>query len=89
MVAIASLLVAASAAVILQPGIIHPLYTFRGGKLDPRDAGLYVWLNEVSPVLTRETTLEVGDNRDRSSSARVHLAAGDELPRRYEAYRGQ
>lgn len=57
MVAIASSLVAASAAVILLLGLIHLLYTFHGRKLHPRDPDLYLRLKEVSPVLTRETTM--------------------------------
>ena len=36
----ASALIAASAAVIFGLGLIHLLYTFRGPKLHPRDAGL-------------------------------------------------
>jgi len=57
MAALASALVAASAAVILLLGLIHLLYTFRGHKLHPRDAELEARLREVSPVLTRETTM--------------------------------
>jgi hypothetical protein len=57
MVAIESGLVAASAGVTLLLGLIHLLYTFRGRKLHPRDPDLYVRLTEVSPVLTRETTM--------------------------------
>jgi hypothetical protein len=54
---IASWLVAASAAVVLLLGVIHLLYTFHGSKLHPRDRDLYARLKEVSPVLTRETTM--------------------------------
>jgi hypothetical protein len=57
MVGIESGLVAASAGVTLLLGLIHLLYTFRGRKLHPRDPDLYVRLTEVSPVLTRETTM--------------------------------
>lgn len=53
----ASLLVAASAAIILVLGLIHLIYTFRGTKLHPRDAALALRLKEVSPVITRETTM--------------------------------
>lgn len=55
--AIAPWLVAASAAIILMLGLIHLLYTFRGPKLQPRDSALQVRMMEVSPVLTRETTM--------------------------------
>ncbi len=55
--AFAPLLVAASAAVILALGILHLLYTFRGPKLLPRDADLQARMSEVSPIITRETTM--------------------------------
>jgi hypothetical protein len=54
---LAASLVAASATVILLLGLIHLLYTFRGHKLHPRDAELEARLREVSPVITRETTM--------------------------------
>jgi len=57
MTAIALSLVAASAAIILLLGLIHFLYTFRGQKLHPRDAALETRMKEVSPVITRETTM--------------------------------
>lgn len=50
-------LLAASAMVILSLGLIHLLYTFRGRKLHPRDAELEARLREVSPIITRETTM--------------------------------
>ena len=50
-------LVAASATVILLLGLIHLLYTFHGNKLHPRDAALEARLRDVSPVITRETTM--------------------------------
>ena len=55
--AFASSLITASAAIILLLGLIHLLYTFRGTKLHPRDAALQARLKEVSPVITRETTM--------------------------------
>ena len=55
--AIASSLVAVSAAIILLLGLTHLLYTFRGQKLHPRDAALQTRMKEVSPVLTRGTTM--------------------------------
>ena len=54
---LASLLVAASALVILALGSIHLLYTFRGSRLHPRDATLIAAMRQVSPNLTRETTM--------------------------------
>lgn len=38
-------------------GLVHLLYTFRGTRLNPRDAALETAMKEVSPVLTRETTM--------------------------------
>jgi hypothetical protein len=52
-----ALLMAASAAIILLLGLLHLLYTFRGHKLHPRDPGLEARLREVSPVITRQTTM--------------------------------
>jgi hypothetical protein len=57
MATFASSLTAASAAIILLLGLIHLLYTFRGKKLHPRDAQLEQRLREVSPIITRETTM--------------------------------
>ena len=57
MIAIAPSLVAMSAAIILLLGLIHLLYTFRGSSLHPRDTALEARMKEVSPVLTRETTM--------------------------------
>ena len=54
---IAPLLVAASAAIILLLGLIHLLYTFYGPKLLPRDGELRTRMEEVSPVITRQTTM--------------------------------
>lgn len=57
MTAFAPSLVAASAVIILLLGLIHLLYTFRGRKLYPRDAQLEQRMREISPVITRETTM--------------------------------
>jgi hypothetical protein len=57
---IAPLLVAASAAIVLLLGLLHLLYTFHGPKLLPRDRELQTRMQEVSPVITRETTMWKG-----------------------------
>jgi hypothetical protein len=57
MIAIASGLVVAGVAVPFVLGLIHLLYTFRGRMLHPRDPDLYARLNEVSLVITRQTTM--------------------------------
>lgn len=54
---IAPALMTASAAIILCLGIAHLYYTFSGTKLHPRDEGLVRRMQEVAPVLTRETTM--------------------------------
>ena len=50
-------LLAASAAIILLLGVIHLAYTFSGVKLHPRDEALAVRMKEISPVISRETTM--------------------------------
>lgn len=52
-----SYFIAAGAVIALVLGLIHLLYTYRGNKLHPRDDALKARMNEVSPVLTRETTM--------------------------------
>jgi hypothetical protein len=54
---IAPSLVAASSAIILLLGLTHLLYTFYGPKLLPRDPELQTRMQEVSPVITRQTTM--------------------------------
>src|SRR5258708_3485721 len=72
MTSIASALVATSATIILLLGLVHLLYTFHGRKLHPRDAALEARMKEVSPVLTRRTTMwkaSVGFNASHSYGA--------------------
>jgi hypothetical protein len=57
MISIKSLLVAASAAILLLLGLLHLVYTFYGPKLLPRDRALQARMQEVSPVISRETTM--------------------------------
>ena len=57
MSSIPSALLAASAAIVLLLGLAHLLYTFVGPKLLPRDRELQVRMQEVSPVITRQTTM--------------------------------
>jgi hypothetical protein len=54
---ISSSLLAASAAIVLLLGFAHLLYTFVGPKLLPRDRELQARMQEVSPVITRQTTM--------------------------------
>lgn len=50
-------LIVASAAIVLVLGSLHFLYTFWGPKFRPRDPALLLRMQEVSPVLTRQTTM--------------------------------
>jgi hypothetical protein len=54
---IALSLVAAGAAIPLVLGLAHLLFTFHGPKLLPRDRALEARMREVSPVITRQTTM--------------------------------
>jgi hypothetical protein len=53
----ASILITFSAAIILMLGLVHLLYTFHGRKLHPRDEAFELRMKEVTPVLTRKTTM--------------------------------
>jgi hypothetical protein len=53
----AQLLTLASAGVMLALGAVHWMYTFYGNQLAPRDAALQTSMREVSPVITRQTTM--------------------------------
>jgi uncharacterized membrane protein len=57
MPSLASSLLAASALVILFLGGLHLAFTFRGTRLHPRDTALVAAMKEVSPRLTRETSM--------------------------------
>lgn len=54
---LASVQVAASTATVLVLGSRHPLYTFRGNKLDPDEAGVRQLMERSHPRITRETTV--------------------------------
>lgn len=57
MIPLASLLLAASAAIILLLATAHLWITFRGEKMNPHDAALEARMREVSPNISRETTM--------------------------------
>ena len=46
-----------SAGVVLALGVIHLVYTFHGPKLTPRDPAVQQRMQQVSPVITSETTM--------------------------------
>jgi len=71
-VVIAVVLMVFSAAVIFALGVIHLIYTFWGSKLTPRDTALQIAMTQISPVLTKETTMWrawVGFNASHSMGA--------------------
>ena len=53
----ATLLVAAAALIVGVLGSLHLVYTFSGSRLHPRDESLIARMKEVSPRLTRQTTI--------------------------------
>lgn len=54
---LAPILMAISASIIGLLGLVHLVLTFRGPKLWPRDRSLQKMMDQVSPVITKETTL--------------------------------
>jgi hypothetical protein len=61
-----------SALVMLTLGVLHLVYTFSGPLLTPRDPALRARMEEVHPVITRQTTMWrawVGFNASHSMGA--------------------
>ena len=61
-----------SAGIILTLGAVHLVYTFWGPNLTPRDPALQVSMSQISPVITKETTMWrawVGFNASHSMGA--------------------
>jgi hypothetical protein len=54
---LASFLILASAVIIFGLGTVHLIFTFSGPKLKPRDPELEGILQNVHPVITRQTTM--------------------------------
>lgn len=72
---LAQSLLAASAAIFLVLGTIHLVYTFASNKFSPRDAALEARLREVSPVISRGTTMWnawIGFNASHSYGAMLY-----------------
>ena len=53
----ARILMVLSASIILYLGVIHFVYTFWGPNLTPRDPALQISMTQISPVITKETTM--------------------------------
>lgn len=50
-------LMVASAVMLFVLGTLHLIYTFVGQKLTPRDHALQIRMSEVSPVISKDTTM--------------------------------
>jgi hypothetical protein len=46
-----------SASIVFTLGVVHFIYTFGGLQLTPRDPGLQISMSQISPVITKETTM--------------------------------
>lgn len=57
MTTLAAALIGVSAVIIFLLGAAHLTFTFHGPKLQPRDPALRQQMQNVSPVITRETTI--------------------------------
>lgn len=71
----ATILMSASAAILFAMGTLHIIYTFFGPKLTPRDPALQRRMSEVSPVITKETSMWrcwVGFNASHSMAALLY-----------------
>ena len=53
----ARILMVLSASVIFTLGVVHLVYTFWGPMLTPRDSALQISMSQISPVITKETTM--------------------------------
>jgi hypothetical protein len=57
LITLSSVLIAVSSGIILMLGMAHLLFTFHGPRFLPRDRDLQVRMQDVSPVISRETTM--------------------------------
>jgi hypothetical protein len=53
----AKILMVLSAGIVFTLGVVHLAYTFWGTNLTPRDPALQISMSQISPVITRETTM--------------------------------
>ena len=53
----AKILMVFSASIIFTLGVVHLVYTFWGPKFTPRDPALQISMSQISPVITKETTM--------------------------------
>ena len=53
----ARILMFLSASIVFTLGVIHLVYTFWGPKLTLRDPALHISMSQISPVITKQTTM--------------------------------
>jgi hypothetical protein len=53
----ARILMLLSASIVFTLGVAHLVYTFSGPNLTPRDPALQISMSQISPVITKETTM--------------------------------
>ena len=53
----ARVIMLASASIVFTLGVVILAYTFWGPELTPRDHALQISMNQISPVITKETTM--------------------------------
>jgi hypothetical protein len=53
----ARILMIVSASIVFTLGVAHLAYSFWGPQLTPRDPALQVSMSQISPVITKETTM--------------------------------
>lgn len=53
----ARILMVLSASIIFTLGVVHLVYTFWGPMLTPRDPALQISMSQISPVITKETSM--------------------------------
>jgi len=53
----ARILMLLSAGIVFTLGVSHFFYTFWGRMLTPRDPALQISMSQISPVITKETTM--------------------------------
>jgi len=53
----ARILMVLSASIIFTLGVLHLVYTFWGPQLTPRDPALQISMSQISPIISKETTM--------------------------------
>ncbi len=53
----AKILMVLSASIVFTLGVVHLVYTFWGPMFMPRDPALQTSMSQISPLLTKETTM--------------------------------